>query len=50
MESNNDFYIKQLEKHLDRSKNKKDDSVKRFDVLVVSLAVLGLGFVSDYTK
>lgn len=50
MESNNDFYIKQLEKHLDRSKNKKDDSVKRFDVLVVSLAVLGLGFVSDYIK
>ncbi len=50
IESEELFYLRHLEKHLENSVSKKEHSVTRFDILMVSLSILGLGFVTNYAK
>jgi hypothetical protein len=47
---NNDFFIEDLEKHLERSKNKAESSIKQFDTLMIAISTVGIGFVTAYIK
>lgn len=43
-------YVKSLEKHYDRSKDKKEYAMKQFDTLMVGISTAGIGFVTLYIK
>lgn len=47
---NNEHFIKDLEKCLDRSKNKRENAIKQFDTLMVAISTAGIGFVTAYIK
>ena len=45
-----DYYLMDLEKHRDKSKEYRDYATKRFDILVITISTVGLGFVANYIK
>lgn len=49
-ERNNDYFIGDLEKQLDRSKNKSESAIKQFDTLMIAISTAGIGFVAAYIK
>ncbi len=45
-----DYYLQDLEKHRDKSKEYVEYANKRFDILVITIATVGVGFVANYIK
>lgn len=45
-----EVYLRDLEKHVDKSKERKEYAIKQFDTLMIALSTAGLGFVSTYIK
>lgn len=45
-----EIYISALEKHRDKSKERKEYAIKQFDTLMIALSTAGLGFVMNYIK
>lgn len=45
-----EIYLRHLEKHVDKSKERYEYAVKQFDTLMITLSTVGLGFVSAYIK
>lgn len=41
------YYLSDLEKHRDKSKEYKEYAAKRFDVLIITISTVGIGFVSN---
>ena len=45
-----EIYLKHLEKHLDKSKERYEYAVKQFDTLMIAISTAGLGFTASYIK
>lgn len=45
-----EFHIKELEDYQKRVKDKKLYSIGRFDIMIVALATIGIGYVTDVLK
>lgn len=45
-----DIYIRHLEKHVDKSKERYEYAIKQFDTLMIGLSTVGIGFVANYIK
>lgn len=45
-----EIYLKHLEKHMDKSRDRYEYAVKQFDTLMIAISTAGLGFIASYIK